>query len=656
MADNLQDQSAASPKPEMPQYPPRTRRRGSSNWWIPIVIIGAIFILFIIFIGAIIGSFGTLFEEKPVEVKSESVLYLDLADGLPENPTASPFAMFGGSVKKPSFFQVLNAIEKAKDDDNIEGIFYNAAPVGIGKAKLDELQKALLSFKESGKFIYSFILAGSEQHYYTALVSDSIFMPKEGMLEMNGFGSTSLFFDKFFEKLGIEYHVEGFKDFKSAGEMFNRTGYSDSSRYQTQVLLNQRHRKFVESVTRLRQYDKTRLEEILAEGVYTAIELKDLGLIDGIATEMQVRKFIKAKVNREDYSFEYSPEDDTLENEETKLNLISLASYVAGAPKSEGEIFDEDSRIALITAQGAIQTGHKGGDNPFAASDGIYSGDLVKYIKAAREDDNIKAIILRIDSPGGSVIASEEIWDEIMRTKLVKPVYSSMSSVAASGGYYISAPCDTIIASPETITGSIGVILAIPNFAGTLDKLGVFADTVTTSHAANFLNVFYPFDEHSLTKLHKITEGIYDRFIEKVATGRNMDMDRVYELAKGRVWTGEDAYERGLVDVLGGLDAAIDIAKARMGVPKGKKVYIEVYPKPEDELQALLKAFGLGNKDEDLQINLAKTLGIDPISLATSFDAIPDLLKDDLRYALQISAMAKKEQALVAMPYNLHIK
>lgn len=661
MAENLQDNNANQQKSEMPQYPPRNRRKsGGSNWWIPLVIILAVVVLFIVLIGTIVGALGSFVQSSEVEVKSKTVLYLNLADGLPENPPTNPFALFMGSGKQPNFFEVINAIKKAKNDENIEGIYYEAYPASIGMAKANELQKALIEFKESGKFIYSYIEAGAEEQYFNALVSDSIFMPKEGLLEMNGYGSSSLFFDGFFEKIGVDYYVQQFKDFKSAGEMFNRKGYSDSAKHQTRVLLKQRQNHLISHITKHRNLDEKEIEKMLNEGYIMAEDFKKMRLIDAFATEMQVKSFIKAKVNGHDYSFDYKNysagnSEDSTNSEDDKVTFLSIKNYIASGPPSEREIFDENTRIAVIVGQGAIMAGRQGGNGGFQANDGIYSEDFIEHIKKAREDEDIKAIVLRIDSPGGSVIASEEIWDEIMRAKQVKPVYASMSNVAASGGYYISAPCDTILADPETITGSIGVILAIPNFAGTLDKLDITVDTVMVSDAAIFINPLLPFTDNSKQKLENMASGIYDRFIEKVAVGRGMEVDKIYELAKGRVWSGKDAHERGLVDVLGGIEDAIDLAKSRIGVPEGKKVYIEMYPKPEDELESILKAFGLSD-DADVESAGLQLPSMNQQVLNQILNNAPKELRNSLEYAMQVANMSQKENVLVTMPYSLNIK
>lgn len=668
--DNNQNQGSQGPppppprNPQQPGYPPPPqRRRSGGNWWIPILIIGVVLVLFFIFIFSIVGMVGNAFEEEEVTVESNSVLYLDFAN-VQEYSEPNPFGSFFGQSTKPlSYLNLLTAIERAKDDENIKGIYYRPKMGSMGTAKANEFRAKLEEFKESGKFIYAFMDAGTENMYYNSLPADSIFVPLEGMIEFNGYSITSMFFDKTMDMVGVDFYVQKFEDFKSAGESFSRTGYSDSARYQLKVLLNQRMEYFVNDVAKYRDINKDEVLELMNRGIYTADSMMHYGLIDVYATDLQVRSFLKSRANGEDKTFEQViAETDTSDSEDSKeLKLISAAKYLSSNPEPKQEIHDEDSQIAIIYGSGAISSGRKGDTPPFGNQDlQIKSGDYVRYLKDARNDDKVKAIILRIDSPGGSVIASEEIYEEILKTRAVKPVYASMSDVAASGGYYMSMGCDTIIAHPTTITGSIGVILSIPNLSGMVDKINLGVDTINTTQAAQFMNGLFPFTESDKQQLYTLSKGIYDRFVSKVADARGMTFDETRALAKGRVWTGQDAYERNLVDVLGGLEDAIALAKDRIGVPEGKLVYVQTYPKAEDELKALLKAFGL---DADMQFSnqtfeerIAQKFGMTPEKLITNMQFMPDYMKAEIRYAFQLAEISKRENVIAAMPNQIHIR
>ena len=630
------------------------------------VIIAVIIVGFFVFMAAIISSFGSAFtgafEEKPVNVKDVSVLELDLVN-MQEYVKENPFAFLSGGSTAHSLMNTISAIERAKDDDRIKGIYYRATPQTAGFVKSTEIRNALIDFKESGKFIYAFIEMGGEAHYYNALVADSIFMPSEGMIELNGFGSSAMFFTGFFEKIGIDYMVIGHEDFKSAGDMFSRKDFSDSSRHQLEVILNQRYDDVLTAISESRGMSKEKIDEALDMGIYTADAALEWGFIDAIAMESDVKDFIKARAYGKEYLAEEVVDENITESEVEKsdkeeLNLISTSKYLRGSSTNEEEVYDKDIQIAIINGVGPISSGESE-ESPFDDAYSIKSGSIVEYLKEAREDDKIKAIILRIDSPGGSVIASEEMWEEIIKTRKIKPVYASMSDVAASGGYYMAMGCDTIIAHPATITGSIGVILAIPNFSGTLDKLGITTDTISTNPSSQFLNVMQPFSNNEEERLRKISGDIYKRFVSKVAESRGKTYEETRALAKGRVWTGLDAKENGLVDVLGGLEEAIKIAKRRIGVPEDKLIYVQTFPRKKDELAALLEFFGM-DEEANFRANnmkvLKEQLGLTPEQMFMNWEALPANIRTHLHYMMQLSTIAKEEHSMMALPYSFEIR
>lgn len=659
MSQNNQDGGTKPNQPSMPPYPPPPyQRKRSSGWVIPLIVIGGLVVVFFIFIAIMFASFSTMFESKQVTVKENSVLYLTF-DGLQEYTKQNPFSFFTGNTGGESFLRTLRAIENAKTDDKIKGIYIKPGFTPIGWAKAIELQDALLDFKTSGKFIYAFLEMGSEAQYFNALPADSIFVPSEGLLEMNGFAVTSMFFPGLFDKLGIKYHVEHFEDFKSAGDMFSKTKFTDSARHQIQVIINQRFENFVQSIAQNRNLDPEFVKDAITRGYYTADSLQALGFIDVLAQEMSVLEFVKYRANGDRFYFPlnvYQDADSYTDTEyEGKLILISPSAYASTIQADKKEIHDENVHIAIINGVGGINSGR---EDSFSDEYAIRSGDYVRQLRKAREDENIKAIILRIDSPGGSVIGSDEIWEEIIKTRKVKPVYASMSDVAASGGYYMAMACDTIIAHPATITGSIGVVLAIPNFTGTMDKLGITTDTISTNSSAQFLNTLYPFDDASKQKLYSISRSMYDRFLNKVADSRKMTYDEVRALARGRVWTGEDALKHKLVDALGGLSFSIDMVKNRLGIPLDKKVYIRSFPEPEDEMLVLLKLFGLAQEEEEskMQYNLLERLGIGKSQYSALAELMPQSLKPHFKHAFDMYKMSEKENVLMSMPHLIKIK
>lgn len=644
----MENQSQQMPQPpQMPPYPPYYMQKKKSRWWIPVVIIVGVLIVFIGIIMAFFSALTSPFEKKDVVVKSNSVLYLNFGNVLDEYPVSSPFGFLGASGKS-SFFDIVSAIKIAKNDDKIKGIYYRATIAQMGFAMASELQNALDDFKKSGKFIYAFIEVGQEREYFNALPADSIFMPTEGLCEMNGFGISALFLKGFFDKIGIDFYVQQFEDFKSAAETYSRKKFSDSAKLEYQIILNQRYKLFTESVVKHRKMEPDFLNSALARGIYTADSLQKLGFVDAFATESEVKEFLAKRAFGNEYK------DDS----KHKLRLVSPSDYLAGDPPIKGKVFDKKKQIAIIFAVGVVQDDAQ--NSPFSNEHSISTKEFVKNLKKARDDENIKAIIIRIDSPGGSVITSDAIWEEIMKTKKVKPIYASMSDVAGSGGYYIPMACDTIICHPATITGSIGVISAIPNASGLCDKLGITTDTLSTSPNANFLNFTMPFPEKNKEKFYDLSKGIYYRFIQRVADSRKMTFDQVHAIAKGRVWTGEDAMKIGLVDVLGGLDDAIKIAKRRVGCPDSMKVYVQTFPKPVEDIESLLKMFGLGGGDDDEEISLnsrfSNILNIKPDMVSETIKSFPVEIQSSIKYMSQLLGISKKENTMVAMPYYIDIK
>lgn len=643
MQDN---QTAPFPPP-----PPMYQRPRRSRWWIPVVIILGVIVLFFAalagFVGLVVSKLET--KHKDVSVRDNTVLLLDLSGGLEEYK--APMTLnFGDKGHGTSLFEILTAIEHAKTDDHIKGIYYRAGGAGFGMAKLNELRDALVDFRSSGKFVYAFIESGSKAHYYLASAADSIFMPQEGMLELNAFGASAPFMKGMFDKIGVEWHVQQFEEYKSAAESMTRSNWSAPAKEEVRALIDQRASMFVSAVAQGRHLSEEKVRATLDRGLYTADSAKAQGFIDRIVMENDLRTDIARRLNPKDSS------------DEPSLRLVSVANY-DGVEDHDNSSVDKNNTIAIVYASGAIYAGKN--DNPFE-QENIYAKNLIKELKKAREDDDVTAIILRIDSPGGSVIGSEEIWAEIIKTRKVKPVYASMSDVAASGGYYIAMACDTIVAHPATITGSIGVILAIPNVAGTMDKIGVTIDTVSTGSSSQFMNPMMKFSEADKTTLHDLSAPIYRRFVQRVADARKKSFEETRLVSRGRVWTGEAAKKAGLVDVSGGLQTTIDMVKKRLGVPAGKKVNIISFPEEIDNLAALLKMFGVddGSSDDDEETQASQKASVRQLlagltSSATPIEQVwktlPYPVQQQLFHAARLTDIGMHEHTMVMMPTTVSV-
>ncbi|MGB9771681.1 MAG: signal peptide peptidase SppA [Candidatus Kapaibacteriota bacterium] len=607
----------------MPPYQKQPKR---SRWWIPVVIIGVVVLFFLVVFFAIFSSIGALFEREPVVVKTNSVLVINFSRPVAEytGESLSSLLSTDGTI---AFYDLLRAIRNAATDDKIRGIYLRCSASMLGWAKRIELVEALKKFKESGKFIYAFIEMGNENDYFLALPADKIFLAREGAVEMNGFSISALFLKGLFDKIGIEYYVQQYEDYKSAGEIYSRTKFSDSARVAYKELLDQRYQIFLDGVEKFRKIKKEQMIELLNRGIYSSDSLLTLGLVDSLLNDNQVKDYIRTIVLGE----------KNVDSVKSKANFIEVSDYIQSQNFGSNENTDKESAIAIVYASGPIvQRMQK---SPFSMDLEIDPDSFTKNLKKAREDKKVKAIIIRIDSPGGSVIASDEIWNEILKTKKVKPVYASMSDVAASGGYYIAMACDTIIAHPASITGSIGVIALVPNFSSMINKIGVTVDTISTNKASQDLNLFIPFSKRQKEKLEEITKPIYYRFLEKVAKSRGKTLDEIRAVAKGRVWTGERAKEKGLVDVLGGLEDAISLASKRIGVANPT---IKRYPRPMEDFEILLKLFSK-KKDEASAINNIEVLNI--------LALFPSELKLQILQYLRFHHLAQQEHTLAILPY-----
>ncbi|PIY08497.1 MAG: signal peptide peptidase SppA [Flexibacter sp. CG_4_10_14_3_um_filter_32_15] len=525
--------------------------------------------------------------DREVEIAENSVLKISLGQTIAEYSKDDPFADLAaelqGSATPLSLVNIKAALKKAKTDDNIKGIYLEVTDVPVGFAMLEEIHAALLDFKTSNKFIYAYSKYYGEKGYYLASTADQIYLYPQGALEMNGFFSQVPFFKKMLEKLDIEPRIYKVGTFKSAVEPFILEEMSEANREQTSVYLNSLYDTYLNHVaaTNTKSGRKITTEELreisdkmLIRKAGDAVTYK---LVNDTLYYDQVESKLKAILGLEESSDENDDENKTTSSKK-KISFVSLPKYI----KTLGidRTGDSDKRIAVIVGEGNIvdgqgQAGQIGGDAMAAA------------IRKARKDKRVKAIVLRINSGGGSALASDIMWREVMLTKKEKPIIASMSDVAASGGYYMAMACDTIVAHPNTITGSIGIfgmLFGIDKFAE--NKIGITFDGIKT---AEFADMGMPTRQPSAAEDSIIQASVnrgYVDFTTKAAQGRNMPVEKLREYAEGRVWTGIDAKERGLVDVLGSLDDAIAIAANSAGL--GDDYQVRYYPEPETLINQIL--------------------------------------------------------------------
>lgn len=525
----------------------------------------------LLLLGAIFGG-----EDDTVQVYSDSVIELDLSKI--ENDYAgkinfTDFQYF--DAQHNGLVDVLHAIEYATADDKIKGISILNSNSSLGLAQTKALRDALEDFKKSGKFIYAYANYYSQKEYYLNSVADKIYLNPVGELELKGLSVETMFFKDFQEKSGIKVEVIRHGKFKSAVEPFLENKMSDANKEQTTALLNSLWSSVISDISKSRNISISHLNEIAENlSARTPQMAKNEKLIDEIAYEDVYHNDIKKALKS---------------NQEEEYTSITIDDYAEKVATSQIN-FEAKDKIAIIYAQGEIMSGE--GDVTV-----IGEGAMRRSLKEAREDENVKSIVLRIDSPGGDALTSELIWREIELTKKVKPVVVSMGNYAASGGYYIACNAHKIYAEATTITGSIGVFGMLPNFTTAANKIGVSTETVKTHTNAAGFSPFTTLDSSTRAFAQEGVERIYFTFVNRVASGRKLTTQQVDAIGQGRVWTGQDAKKIGLVDAIGGLDDAIKEA-AKLG--KTTKYRLQDYPEFDKSFNDLLENFGLAQTKEKL--------------------------------------------------------
>ena len=531
--------------------------------------------IFVFAIGSLVSSLLNM-NMGEVGIKEESVLYINIGEPITDAPSSSPLSGFDpmsmSVTESLSLLKVLTAIEQAATDDNIKGICIYADGVAyISPATIEELRNALNRFKKSGKFIVAYDYNYSQTDYYLASVADKIILNPEGSLDWYGCATSLMFYKGAFDKLGIG--VEIFRPtackYKSAVEPFFLTKMSDANRKQNQEMVNSIWQSLCEDVAASRNISVETLKNYAANlAVSFPEEALKAGMIDA--------------VEQEDYLFALYDNYGVKRNENGLFNTTTLAEYVSSintshlstsVGNSKSLEFETSPIVAIIYAEGQIFDGNEYEDGS------VYGSRLAKELRDARLNDAIKSVVVRVNSPGGSAIASELAWREMTLLQQVKPVVISMGEMAASGGYYISAPADYIFSDKTTLTGSIGVFGMIPNIKNLLTyRLGITIDNTYTSPAALIPSPFQPVTDIQRKNLNKSVDKVYETFTHHVAEGRNLDINDVLNIAEGRVWSGTMAKEIGLVDAIGGFNEAVGKAIELADISSNYKICEYVAP------------------------------------------------------------------------------
>lgn len=575
-------------------------------------IIGVLLCL-IIFTFIILGLISSARNDKKTEVEANSVLRLSLDYAIKERTSANPLSgipFLNLSVKKtPGLNDILASIKRAKTDDNIKGIYLDEGYMLSGQATTEEIRNALIDFKKSGKFVLAYGEIYTQGAYYLASAADKIYINPKGIFEFRGFHSQYTFFKGALEKLGIEAQVIKVGTFKSAVEPFILDKMSDANRLQVNSYLGSLYDYFLTGISKSRKLNKDSLFNIAnnLQIKYPEDALK-YKLVDGLKYKDEILTELKQRTG--------TAQGDN-------LKIVELADY--NQPNEDKDKGSSNTRIAVVYASGDIGGGE--GDDNSIGSEGIS-----KAIRKARLDKKVKAVVLRINSPGGSSLASDVLWREVMLTKKVKPIIVSMGDVAASGGYYMACAADSIFAQPNTITGSIGIFAILPNMQTFLNqKLGITFDGVKTGKFADLGDVTRPLNPAERMILQDQVNRGYLDFTHAVASGRKKTQKYIDSIGQGRVWTGSQALKIGLVDRLGNLDDAVHSAAAKAKITDYKLV---AYP----EQKSLLENFGSGITSEAKTYLMKQELG------------------DNYRYYNDLKTILKFNGAQMRMPYNLDIR
>ena len=574
-----------------------------------VVLAGVVFTIL-----GIVGMVGMVASsDTETMVKENSILILDLDGSLSERVQDNPLqSLLGEEYQVYGLDDILSSIRKAKENENIKGIYLQAGIMNASFASLEEIRNALTDFKESGKFIVAYGDQYMQNMYYLASVADKVIVNPQGSITWQGLASQTIFFKDLLKKVGVEMEIFKVGTYKSAVEPFIATEMSDANREQVSAFLHSIWGRLLEDISASRSIPAEVLNKY-ADG-FTMLEPAETyitnGMVDTLMYKDGVLNYLKELTGRE-------------ENE--SLHTLSLKDMKN--VKRQTPLDKSGNIIAVYYAFGGI-------DDTASASteEGIQSEKVIKDLRKLREDETVKAVVLRVNSPGGSAYGSEQIWREVVLLKEAKPVIVSMGDYAASGGYYISCAADCIVADPTTLTGSIGIFGMFPNMENLLnDKLGLHFETVKTNANADMGNMTRSFNANEKVAMQKYINQGYKLFVQRCAEGRGMSVEAIEKIAEGRVWTGATAKELGLVDELGGLDKALEIAALKAGVESYSTVS---YPDQDDFFSSLLKE----GKDNYINGKITKTLG------------------NSYRYLQLFENWENMDRIQARLPFELHIK
>lgn len=588
-----------------------------------LLIIGGILFAFLL-----VGIIGIVLIAESIgkpKVAENSVLVLNISGSMPDYAPDDPLAKIFGANQGQSFSSLLTQLRKAKVDKRVGAVLLDINFSSLGWGKADELRAAVTEFKTSGKPVYAYMEYGANKEYYIATAADKIYLPPPGELAIIGLQAQAQFYKGSLDKLGVEFESVAIGKYKGANDPLVRKDMSPEQREVLNAMLDDYYNRIVNTIAETRKKSPEDVRAIIDNAPYNAGQAQQQNLIDGTKYRDEVYNEIKQQLGYKDTE---------------ELRTTSTGSYKEVTPESLG--LSNGEKIAVIFASGLITSG-KSSDGSFGGTQTIGSDTIVKAVKDAADDDSIKAIVLRVDSGGGSAIASDIMWHTLEYAKSKKPVVTSMGDVAASGGYYIACNSNKIVAEPSTVTGSIGVILGRPVVKGFYDWVGISNEYITRGKNADLLRDTEKWTDEQRAKVEESAKFIYwDNFVTKVAKGRGKTVEQIHEVAQGRVWTGAQAKEHGLIDEFGGLNRAIEIAKELANLPADQDVKRVVFPTPRPFLQTLL-----GGAEDEATVKARQREAL--------IEALPEDARKVFRYAALFDQF-KRGETLTLIPFELEIK
>ena len=530
---------------------------------------GVIVVLVLILVAVAISAAGLLFmglvAGRGPLISSNSTLLLDVSGDLQET---EPSGVLGQFIEaQPTVRSIVDSLRKASVDRRVSSVIIRPTSDAALWGKVQEVRDAIVDFKKSKKPIIAFLEYGGDQSYYLASACDKVFLMPTASLDLTGMASYELFLRGTLDKIGVFPDTIHVGDYKTASNTFTEHAFTPAHREMAQSLNTDLYEQLIAGLAEGRHRTAAEIRDLIDHGPFLPEDAVRAGLVDDLAYADEI--------------------DDKVELGRGRTSMLRQHEYRAVGLNTLG--LNRGPRIAVIYAVGMIASG---ASNDSPSSQVLGSDTMVEYLRTARADSSIRAIVIRIDSPGGSAIASDVIWREIMLTRDRKPVIASMSDVAASGGYYIAMPAHAIVAQPATLTGSIGVVLLRFVIDGTFDKLGLNMETVKQGKYADLFSPVRPFTPDERKKVGELMQATYDAFVEKAAAGRKTTPERIDAIAQGRVWTGKQAKELGLVDELGGLDRALAIAKDRAKIAPGSEVELVVFPAKKSLFEVVSEPWG----------------------------------------------------------------